>query len=277
MLDSSLWVDRLAREIFITALLMAEPIELREPMVVLSSAGVPAIHFKEVPPGWYGFVPAAGPGIIRRAGIEDKSAKIALDRLGEPDYQSRNPDWSGRRMVRVAGGFIILNFDKYRTKDHTAAERARRYRERQASRVTSVASRKRTRNVTQAEAEAEAEKKEEGANGSRPASVSDWLKELQSQECYKSIDIKIEYGKMCTWCQVHGKQPTQRRFVNWINRAERPINAASTFDAKPKLPAPTGEAYKPIPPPRDISDAEFQTAAEIAKREVEKLRQQLRP
>ena len=31
MIDSTLWIDREAREIFITALLMAQPMEIREP------------------------------------------------------------------------------------------------------------------------------------------------------------------------------------------------------------------------------------------------------
>ena len=33
-------------------------------------------------------------------------------------------------MIRVNGGFLILNYMKYRDKDHTAAERQRRLRAR---------------------------------------------------------------------------------------------------------------------------------------------------
>lgn len=62
-------------------------------------------------------------------------------------------------MVRVSGGFIVLNYDRHRQKDESAADRMRRMRERKAAlRVTG-------RNVTQAETEgrrqkAEARKKE---------------------------------------------------------------------------------------------------------------------
>jgi hypothetical protein len=33
---------------------------------------------------------------------------------------------------------------------------------------------------------------------------------------------------MRAWAEQHRKQPTRRRFVNWLLRCERPINATST-------------------------------------------------
>jgi hypothetical protein len=47
--------------------------------------------------------------------------------------ESRTPDFDGRRLVRVDGGYVALNFAKYREKDHTAAERSKRYREKLAA------------------------------------------------------------------------------------------------------------------------------------------------
>lgn len=135
MLDSTIWIDRDARELFITALLMAEPMELKEPMKQLHVREIKETGFV-VPPGWYGFIPAAGSGIVRRAGMEVESGLSALERLGNPEHESRTPDFEGRRLVRVDGGFIALNFDKYRQKDHTAAERSRRYRERKVKLTT---------------------------------------------------------------------------------------------------------------------------------------------
>lgn len=128
ILDSTLWVDREARELFVTALLMAEPFELREKASQISIKSLDETGFI-VPVGWYGRVEAAGIGIVRRAGMEVEAGLAALERLGNPEMESRTPDFGGRRMVRVAGGFIILNFSKYREKDHTAAERSKRYRD----------------------------------------------------------------------------------------------------------------------------------------------------
>lgn len=130
ILDSSLWLDRTAREVFVTALLMAEHHELREPADEIRTDSLDVTGFV-VPPGWYGLVRAAGPGIVRRAGITDMDGGLAaLAKLAERDLDSRSPEYDGRRMVRISGGFLILNFQKYREKDHTAAERQRRYRDR---------------------------------------------------------------------------------------------------------------------------------------------------
>ncbi len=129
ILDSTIWIDRPARELFITALLMAVPKELIESCPQIRVRTLEATGFT-VPPGWYGFVSAAGAGIVRRSGMELEAGLDALERLGAPELDSRTPDFEGRRMVRVAGGYVILNYAKYREKDHTTAERSRRYRER---------------------------------------------------------------------------------------------------------------------------------------------------
>jgi hypothetical protein len=154
ILQSTLWFERDARELFITALLMAEPCEIMESTKQLKVDAIEYTGF-EVPPGWYGFVPAAGIGIIRQAGMEREPGMKALADLGNPDIESRSADYEGRRLVRVDGGFVILNYIKYRERDTTVAERMRRYRKRQKElhghNVTLP------RHVTQAEAEADVE------------------------------------------------------------------------------------------------------------------------
>lgn len=130
ILQSTLWFERDARELFITALLMAEPREIQEPSPQLKVDAIEYTGF-EVPPGWYGFVPAAGIGIIRQAGIDRDSGLKALAELGSPDKESRSSEHEGRRLVRVNGGYIILNYIKYRERDVTAADRNRRWRQKQ--------------------------------------------------------------------------------------------------------------------------------------------------
>lgn len=160
ILDSTLWVDRDAREVFITALLMATPHEITEPAPQIAVRSLDLTGW-QAPPGWYGLVSAAGIGIIKRAGLTEAEGFTALERLGNPEPDSRSSDFEGRRLVRVDGGFLVLNFMRYRERDHTAAERSRRYRERKdrnrTSRVSGVASRVASRSVTDAEAEAEAD------------------------------------------------------------------------------------------------------------------------
>ncbi len=130
ILNSTLWFERTAREIFITALLMAEPFETDHPLPQLEIASLSATGWA-VPPGWYGFVGAAGIGILNRAGISDSPAGLkALEVLGAPEASSRSKDYDGRRLVRVDGGFVVLNYMKYRERDYTAGERAKRWRAR---------------------------------------------------------------------------------------------------------------------------------------------------
>ncbi|HEX7600566.1 MAG TPA: hypothetical protein VF316_03130 [Polyangiaceae bacterium] len=66
ILDSTIWFDHEARELFLTALLMAEPQELTTPMPQLEISSLRETGWS-VPPGWYGFVPASALGIIGRA------------------------------------------------------------------------------------------------------------------------------------------------------------------------------------------------------------------
>ena len=111
---------------------MAEPREF--------TASEPTIKVKSldpddfiVPPGWYGFVSAAGPGIVRQANVDPVEGMDALEALSRPEINSRSQEYGGRRMVRVNHGYVVLNFMRYRDYDHSAKDRMRRLRERKKS------------------------------------------------------------------------------------------------------------------------------------------------
>lgn len=70
-------------------------------------------------------------------------------------------------------------------------------------------------------------KKGTPAVGTAPTSDSEWLASLSQNPAYAGIDVTREHGKMATWCAAHRKQPTRRRFVNWLNRVDRPMVATS--------------------------------------------------
>ncbi len=149
ILNSTLWGDRDAREIFITALLMCRPYELTQPMDQLEVRSLEPTGWV-VPVGWYGFAPAAGIGIVRQAGLATEAGLDALERLGTTDAESRSKDFGGRRLVRVDGGYVALNYVKHWDRDMTAADRMRRFRERKkaARNVNDV-----TRNITHGDGE----------------------------------------------------------------------------------------------------------------------------
>lgn len=167
LLDSSLWLDRDARDIFITALLMAQPVTLDEPSDAIHCRKLAPLGFT-VPPGNYGFVPAAGPAIVRRAMVDDQEIGVAaLERLSQPEADSRSEEHEGRRLVRINGGYLVLNYEKYRKKDETAGERMRRWRAKQNA-VTGDGDAVTTRNVTHAEGEADVEADAETAATTSP-------------------------------------------------------------------------------------------------------------
>ena len=130
ILDSTLWIERDCRDVFITALLMAQPQVFDEPLAQLKVDALEETGFT-IPPNWYGFVAASGLAIITRAGVDRDVGMRALEKLGEPEPESRSQEFDGRRMIRINGGFVILNYMKHRDRDYTAAKRAKRYRERQ--------------------------------------------------------------------------------------------------------------------------------------------------
>ena len=60
---------------------------------------------------------------------------------------------------------------------------------------------------------------------SAAASDDDWLSGLESNPAYAGIDVRREFGKAGVWHRERGREVTRRSFVNWLNRAERPIRA----------------------------------------------------
>lgn len=152
ILDSSLWPQTEARTVFLVLLLLAEPREFASAVVTYEVGSLQPAEFV-APAAWYGFVPVAAAGVATRAGLTLEVTHAALRVLASPDMDSRTPNYEGRRIARVSGGFIVLNYARYRDRDYSAASRMRRYRERLRN------ERNATSLVAQVEVEAEAEKK----------------------------------------------------------------------------------------------------------------------
>ena len=70
--------------------------------------------------------------------------------------------------------------------------------------------------------------KEEGVQRKEkdaPVTDEQWLAGLAKDPAFAGLDVNREFAKMSAWCSVNRKQPSRRRFVNWLNRAERPMAA----------------------------------------------------
>ena len=169
ILESSIWLDKPARDVFITALLMAVPRAFEDDEPAIDVMSLEPSGFV-VPRGEYGFVAASGAGIVQRALVGRKEGMDALVRLCSPESDSRSREFDGRRMARVNHGYVILNFRRFRDMDHTAAARQARYRLKKAAGTSPETSRNVTsrRNVTQGRgqrAEGIEDKKKTGASG----------------------------------------------------------------------------------------------------------------
>ena len=76
------------------------------------------------------------------------------------------------------------------------------------------------------------------------ADEEDWLAALEQNPAYAGIDIRRELGKAQAWASVRGVGISQRRFINWLNKAmiDRPIQYSgagktSFAPAQPQAPS----------------------------------------
>lgn len=72
--------------------------------------------------------------------------------------------------------------------------------------------------------------------GRRPAPTGISVETLKANPAYAGINVDQEYGKAVAWCAANKRQLTPRRFVNWLNRVERPIETRAARPTKPITP-----------------------------------------
>jgi len=70
-----------------------------------------------------GFVEASIPGLARVANLTIQETEAGLECLQSPDTYSKNPDNAGRRVLTVPGGFVLLNYEDYRSRRSTEERR----------------------------------------------------------------------------------------------------------------------------------------------------------
>lgn len=61
-------------------------------------------------------------------------------------------------------------------------------------------------------------------------STEQWLVGLAAGAAYQGIDVRREFERMVIWCRANRKHPTRRRFLNWLNRCDRPIPGSRTTE-----------------------------------------------
>lgn len=81
-----------------------------------------------------GMVEGSVPGLADVSRVTLYECIDALNTLTSPDEWSRDPDNDGRRLTAVKGGWVVVNYGKYR--DPTSTDRVRGHRERKKTSET---------------------------------------------------------------------------------------------------------------------------------------------
>jgi len=197
----------------------------------------------------HGEVEASIPGLAKLAGVPLEDCEKALGVLSGPDPYSRTKDFEGRRIEAIDGGWRILNHGKYRAmasaEDRREQDRLRKQRVRRCPQLSAPRPQKSALSA-QAEAEAEAEAERQKDVGfsrtladttrraeARPTSEqsdSEWLTSLKADKAYAGLDIEREHARLIRWCHENRKEPTRRRFINWLNRCDKPLSRSEKPD-----------------------------------------------
>jgi len=143
-----------------------------------------------------GEVEASVPGLAHLARVTVPECEKALDVLLSPDPYSRTPEYEGRRIEKVTGGWFLLNHGKYRAK--MSADERREYNrikkqeqrnrskpvnESQTSSMT-INDNQQCQHMQRAESESEADAKEESNTSSAsPPDPSDKLERCRELVC----------------------------------------------------------------------------------------------
>lgn len=64
-------------------------------------------------------------------------------------------------------------------------------------------------------------------NGAGPGgqpTADELIARFSADSTYAGIDVRREYGKMAAWCGINKKEPTSKRFINWLNRVDKPLS-----------------------------------------------------
>ncbi len=134
-----------------------------------------------------GVVEASVPGLAVFARVSDQACRKALKRFMTPDRDSRSPEFEGRRIEPVSGGWRLLNHGKYRAKmgaderrEYNRVKQAEYRRRKQVS--LTVNENEQSQHIAEAKAEADKDQDRPRGGPADPPKVS-VLRELALGMC----------------------------------------------------------------------------------------------
>ncbi len=238
-----------------------------------------------------GFVRAAASAIAREAGIPAEVARRALDLFQGPDDESRTPDNQGKRVEKVDGGYRVLNYEKYRERDYTNAERQKRWRESQKSNVTSVTEALPVTPRNTCRSRVQKQNKRESATKSRGECeeiYEAYPRKVAKPEALRAIQKAISRGTSPNFLLerviLFGKTTDlEARFIphpaTWFNQErfnDDPATWKNGATSKPKEKAPSYQKITPALELTPTEEAEAERARKVAREETARFKEKLR-
>lgn len=197
-----------------------------------------------------GIVETSIPGLADASRVTVDECYEALQRLQAPDQYSRSQEHEGRRIEEVEGGFLLLNYVKYRgqlTREKIRAQtraRVRKYREKkkkEGCNVDVTHNAQVTPSNAQSESESESYKniKKNIKKKAQPLD-SEWEPNEKHHTLAHDLGVNVEWeaDQMRDWAEAKGetKKNWNAAFNNWIRRA-----AKNPPQAETSLPPPDEE------------------------------------
>lgn len=251
LLDSNLWLDRDVRDVFLTALLMAKPFEVSSSLQGFHFDGNGAI---DIPTGHYGLVSASHEGLIARAGLTQEAGVKAVTKLCSTDPLEMFIPFGGRAMVRIVGGFLLLNYTQYRLHDPGSYDRVKRWREKRRDEVKVVKRKPRVTDDGDFNIFWEAYPRKTAKEKARQS----WSKLTMTKELLEKILSAVDvHSKLDQWTKDNGAFiPHASTWLNqkrWEDEIDKPAAQKSTEDISKSWsrPAPVVTSTIPLEPVQD--------------------------
>lgn len=190
-----------------------------------------------------GVVRASVGGLAHQARVSRDDCFRALEKLSSPDEDSRSEEWDGRRIGKIDGGFLILNYARYR--DRRSEDERREYMREymRKYRKQNVNNSKQSKpGLAYAEAEAEAEKELFPETAPRPAPS----KPLPDTGAFTASPRRKEHPKFPEFWDAYGYKVKRGEAVKPFTNATARADVATIIE-EARWHAQNDKGIRPYP------------------------------
>jgi hypothetical protein len=97
---------------------------------------------------------------------------------------------------------------------------------------------------------------------------AEWLASLKNDAAYAGLDVDREHAKATVWCRERRKVLTRQRFINWLNRCDRPLSNHTPPPRKEPQPPANWRSILRRLYPDAASDLSWSTLADSIRDQI---------